>query len=308
MISVVMAAKNYARFLPMAVRSVQTQTLTDWELVIVDDGSSDATPQAVTPFLNDERIRYFRSDSLGQSRAKNLGVRLSRGELVAFLDADDAWLPTKLERQLPLLKGNVGVVACERILIDENRIDLQSTDRKQEVNPLPSVGALQKFSRDDIFTRNPVCFSSVLVRNEVFDRVGGFDPDLDLSIDYDLWLRVAQHYDIVCLNEKLVLYRTGHGNLSKRQADRIATAFTIMHRRRDGVSESALAAGYGSTHQSLAWMQRGAEPWSAMKSYAKSLAWPGHRMSSLKGMAGVLVNRLRGLAEPLSPENRSINC
>src|SRR3954466_13662420 len=108
-----MAAKNYARFLPEAVESVLAQTVADWELVVIDDGSSDHTPRAVAPYLPDHRVRYFRSDTLGQPRAKNLGIALARGQLVAFLDADDAWEPTKLEKQLALFaKPEVGVVFC----------------------------------------------------------------------------------------------------------------------------------------------------------------------------------------------------
>src|SRR5262249_21308915 len=98
-VSVVMAAKNYARFLPEAVESVFAQTFADGELLVIDDGSTDDTPGAVKPFLADARVRYLRSDRLGQPRAKNLGIGLSRGEFVAFLDADDAWEPTKLEKQ-----------------------------------------------------------------------------------------------------------------------------------------------------------------------------------------------------------------
>src|SRR5262245_39164876 len=120
LVSVVMAAKNYARFLPVAVESVFAQTFRDWELLVVDDGSSDDTPNAVRPFLPDHRVRYLRSDRLGQPRAKNLGIGLSRGEFVAFLDADDAWEPTKLEKQLAVFrdKPEVGVVFCRRSLMD----------------------------------------------------------------------------------------------------------------------------------------------------------------------------------------------
>jgi glycosyltransferase involved in cell wall biosynthesis len=120
-VSVVMAAKNYARFLPQAVESVFAQTFINWELVIIDDGSTDDTMLAVKPFLSDPRVLYHRSDKLGQPRAKNLGMRLSQGEFVAYLDADDAWEPTKLEKQLALLaaKPEVGVCHCDRFLMDE---------------------------------------------------------------------------------------------------------------------------------------------------------------------------------------------
>src|SRR6516162_2987586 len=130
-VSVVMAAKNYARFLPAAVESVFAQTVADWELVIIDDGSTDDTPEAVRPFLADCRVKYLRSDRLGQSRAKNLGLGLSRGEYVAFLDADDAWSPTKLEKQLAVFgaEPEVGVVYCLRTLIDENNAPLSPRGR-----------------------------------------------------------------------------------------------------------------------------------------------------------------------------------
>lgn len=304
MISIVMAAKNYAKFLPMAVRSVQAQTHEDWELVIIDDGSTDGTRDAVRPFLSDPRIRYHQSDMLGQSRAKNLGVRLSRGEVIAFLDADDAWYPEKLERQLAALTDDVGVVACQREIIDETVM----------VSPKPTrsygraCGDTQSVTRDAIFIANPLCFSSVMVRRHVFDRVGAFDTNLDLAIDYDLWLRVAKHFTILTLDEKLVLYRTGHGNLSKKQADRIATAFTIMNRHRDGVSSAALAEAYGSTSQSMAWMLRAGEPWRAIAWYLKSLLWPRSRRMGLKGIVGTLRDAALGSTRTASPENQTMNC
>jgi glycosyltransferase involved in cell wall biosynthesis len=305
--SVVMAAKNYARFLPMAVRSVQTQTFPNWELLIVDDGSTDDTKNSAKPFLDDARIRYVESDHLGQSRAKNLGVRLSRGNFVAFLDADDAWRSTKLTKQLNVAQSNprIGVLACERELIDENTLE-EPRSIVDETKSALTGAALQRKTLDEIFVSNPICFSSVLVRREVFERVGGFNENLDLSIDYDLWLRVAALYEIACIPEKLVLYRTGHGNLSKRQSDRITTAFTIMERagrRSLPISAAALNEGYASTHRSLGWLYRRAEPLLALKAYGNSLRWPNRRFVSLRGLAMSLANCLQGSREPLAAEN-----
>ncbi|CAN5236169.1 N/A [soil metagenome] len=299
-VSVVMAAKNYARFLPMAVASVQAQTFADWELVIIDDGSTDDTSDAVRPFLNDERIHFTKSDLLGQSRAKNLGVRLSQGDVIAFMDADDAWLPTKLAKQLPLLSGDVGVVHCERELIDENCLDTKCS----AATSLPV--AAKQIDLDAIYIANPICFSSTMVKRIVLDHVGGFNPELDLSIDYDLWLRVAKHYDIACVPEKLVLYRTGHGNLSKKLADRIATAFSIMHRNSEGVSAAARNEAYAMTCRSMAWAVRGAEPMHALQWYANALAWPHRRGESLRGILGTLADRFR-VGRVVSAENLSAN-
>ncbi len=310
-VSVVMAAKNYARFLPAAVESVLAQTFADWELLVVDDGSTDHTPDAVAPFLADPRVRYVRSDRLGQPRAKNLGAGLSRGEVVAYLDADDAWKPTKLEKQLALLRDRpaVGVCFCLRSLIDEQGNPLPGARGGTTPPPPPPRGHILP----DIFLRNFVCFSSVVVRRRVFDHVGGFDPEWDLSIDYDLWLRAARHYEFDYVDEELVLYRTGHGNLSKRLADRVATADAIMTRalyRRglaDELPRELVGEGYASTYRALGYTLRHSEPLTAAGWYLRALAWPGRRIEAAKGLAASLLAWARGKREPGAAENASAN-
>jgi glycosyltransferase involved in cell wall biosynthesis len=304
-VSVVMAAKNYARFLPTAVGSVLRQTVPDWELLVIDDGSTDTTPAAVAPFLADPRVRYVKSDRLGQPRAKNLGVGLSRAEVIAFLDADDAWLPGKLEKQLAALAADpdAGVCFCRRGLIDEAGNRLPRHDP-----PAPSGAVLT-----EVFLRNFVCFSSVAVRRAVFDHVGGFDPALDLAIDYDLWLRAARHYRFHYLDDELVLYRTGHGNLSKRLADRVATADHIMTRslNRWGLTAELPAAvigeGYASTYRALGYTLRRSEPLTAAGWYAKALTWPGRRWEAAKGLAASLLAWAGRRRVAPAPENAAVN-
>ena len=301
-VAVVMAAKNYAKFLPAAVESVLAQTVTDWELVIVDDGSSDDTPEVVKPFLADARVKCVRSDRLGQPRAKNLGVRLTAAPLVAFLDADDAWLPAKLEKQLPLFRDpRVGVGYCHRTLIDESGAPLP-VQPPQAIPAGPTLPA--------VFARNFVCFSSVVMRREVFELSGGFDPELDLAIDYDLWLRVAAHAEFAGVAEKLVLYRTGHANLSKRLADRVLTADSIMTRaldRRDlrgRLLKSLVGEGYASTYRALAYTLSRGEPWAGLRWYARAAARPGsRRLAALKGVAGCVARGLRGGHAAVTGEN-----
>jgi len=310
-----MAAKNYARFLPQAVKSVFAQTFPDWELVIIDDGSTDDTPAAVKPFLGDARVRYVRSDKLGQSRAKNLGMRLSRGEFVAYLDADDAWEPTKLAKQLDVMrkKPEVGVCHCDRLLMDENGNVSPPVSREATPNANQS-GALGVASRlTKMFLNNFVCFSSVVVRRAVFDQVGGFDPEFDLSIDYDLWLRVARHWEFASVPEPLVLYRTGHGNLSKKLSDRVATAVSIMTRYafRRGLNielpAGVVAEGFSSTCNTLAYVIRPSEPRTAARWYARGLAWGGRRKESVKGLVAAGLRWLSGQRVKGSAENASCN-
>ena len=303
-VSIVMAAKNYARFLPMAVESVRAQTVTEWELHIVNDGSTDDTHEVVQRFLSDSRIHYLQSDALGQSRAKNLGIARSRGAFVAFLDADDAWLPTKLEKQLALFQNGTGVVFCRRSLMDESGKALPAMPQAA----IPSGRVLA-----EMFKQNFVCFSSAMVRREVFSRVGRFDPQCDLAIDYDLWLRVAKHYEFEFVDEELVRYRTGHGNLSKKLSDRVATAFSIMHRalNRFGVAQEVpsevVAEGYASTCRTLGYVMRASEPETAAKWYWRALTWPHGRFASAKGLLASTLVWLRGKRVVGAAENATAN-
>ncbi len=301
-VSILMAAKNYARFIGEAIDSALAQTAADWELVIVDDGSTDDTGTVVRPYLADARIRYVRSDSLGQSRAKNLGTGFARGEFIAFLDADDAWFPTKLEKQLALMREHpqVGVTYTQRELIDEAGASLGFRNEA-----LPGGRILST-----MFLQNFVCFSSALVRREVFETVGVFDPALDLSIDYDLWLRAAPHFEFRPIDEVLVKYRTGHGNLSKKLADRVATAIGIMDRavrRNAELPPRTVAEGYVSTCQTLGYVLRSSEPCTAATWYASALKWPSGRRASLKGLAACGLRWMSGKRAAGSAENASAN-
>ncbi|OWK43217.1 glycosyltransferase family 2 protein [Fimbriiglobus ruber] len=305
-VSVAMAAKNYARFLPAAIGSVLAQTWGDWELVVVDDGSTDDTPRVIRPYLADPRIKYVRSDRLGQARAKSLAARLGRGPIVAFLDADDVWFPTKLEKQLAILRAqpDVGVCFCRRSLIDEDGRPLPALPAP----PIPRGRVLT-----DIFLRNFVCFSSTLVRREVLDRVGLFDLEWELSIDYDLWLRAARHYEFDYVDEELVLYRTGHGNLSKRLADRVAVADSIMTRAIDRrglgaeLPPAAIAEGYTSTYIALAYTLRPSEPLAAARWYWEALKWPARRGEVARGLVASALAWVRGRRTTGAAENAAVN-
>jgi glycosyltransferase involved in cell wall biosynthesis len=301
-----MAAKNYARFLPTAVESVFAQTYPDWELLIIDDGSTDHTPAAVRQFLRDSRVRYLRSDKLGQPRAKNLGIGLSRGEFVAFLDADDAWEPTKLEKQLTLFreKPEVGVVFCRRSIIDENDQPLPM----RSTSP-PPRGHVQSH----MFVQNFVCFSSAVVRRSVFSHAGGFDPQWDLAIDFDLWLRVARHYAFDFVDEELVQYRTGHGNLSKKLLDRVDTALSIMYHAgqrygvEENVSDERIAEAYASTCRTMGYVLRESEPVTSARWYLRALGWPAGRLVSAKGLVAAMLRWASGKRAVGSAENASVN-
>ncbi len=221
-VSVVIATYNYARYLRAAVESVLRQTFASFEVIVVDDGSTDPTPRVIRPFLSDPRVRYHRTAHAGVAAAKNAGVSLSRAPLVAFLDADDTWMPAKLARQAALFRADpeLGVAYTRRWLIDEQ-------GRRLEYEQ-PSL--FRGRVLDELFRTNFVCFSSAMVRRAVLDEAGPFDEGLALAVDYDLWLRVALRHRFDYVDEALVEYRTGHANLSSRTEERLTTALGIMRR------------------------------------------------------------------------------
>jgi glycosyltransferase involved in cell wall biosynthesis len=269
-VSVVIATYNYARYLRAAVDSALRQTFPSFEVVIVDDGSTDATPRVVQPLLADPRVTYHRIDHAGVAAAKNAGVYLSHAPLVAFLDADDVWMPTKLARQATLFRADpdLGVAYTRRWLIDERgrRLEYEQPQlyRGRVLNQL--------------FRTNFVCFSSAMVRREALDEAGPFDEELTLAVDYDLWLRVALRYRFDYIDEPLVEYRTGHANLSTRSEERLATALRVMHRfldelgGRDAMDPSAIRTAEAETCYHIGLSRRSTSRLAAFPWYVRALA------------------------------------
>jgi glycosyltransferase involved in cell wall biosynthesis len=221
-VSVVIATYNYGRFLAETLESVRRQTFADYEVVVVDDGSTDNTSAIIQPYLADRRLRYVCTEHMGQAAAKNRGIALARAPLVAFLDADDIWLPGKLTRQVERFQSDpeLGVVYSRRLLIDQDGWQLTYKE----------PGLHRGDILDAMFLGNFICFSSSMVRRAVFERVGGFDERLALAVDYDLWLRVAVDHRFDYVDEPLVKYRVGHASLSRRVIERLHTACGIMQR------------------------------------------------------------------------------
>ncbi len=211
-VSIITATYNYGRYLGEAIESVLAQTFTDWEMIVVDDGSTDNTPDVIRPYLPDPRIHYHRTANQGQPTAKNTGVRLAQAPLIAFLDADDQWLPEKLEKQVPLFDRDVkiGITYTARQDITENG-DLIAARPCRRLR-----GYLFKESLHQTIP----AFSSSMVRRSVFDDVGLFNESIPLAIDYEFWLRAAMRWHFDYVDEPLIRYRTGHANLSKRYKER----------------------------------------------------------------------------------------
>ncbi len=203
-VSVVMAVFNGERFIAEAIASVQAQTLDAFELIVVDDGSTDATPGIVEALAaEDERIRLHSQANTGYPEALNVGWRLASGEYVAILDADDLAEPGRLERQLDYLDGHpeVGVVGGSLLLVTGD-------GRPFYVATYPASAAEV---REGLRTHCPMGHTAALIRRSILEEVNGYRSAIPLAEDYDLWLRVSERYPIVNLPDIVGRYRI-HGD------------------------------------------------------------------------------------------------
>ena len=223
-VSIVVTCFNYGEYIEGALTSVYNQSFEDYEVIVVDDGSTDNSEEQVRPFLDDNRFRYIKQKNAGQANAKNRGIKESTGEFIAFLDADDLWKKDKLEQQLKLFENlEVGVVYSKASLIDA----------QGEPLPMPSQGKYLHPRRGMIsnylFLDNFIWFSSAVVRRECLNKLGLFDESLQMSIDWDLWLRISTRYAFDFVDEPLLAYRVGHsGQMSQNMVTRQQCSDRIM--------------------------------------------------------------------------------
>jgi glycosyltransferase involved in cell wall biosynthesis len=215
-VDVVIPVRDGARFLPACLDSVLAQTCPPRAIIVVDDGSTDATPQVLCEYARRwQGLQTIRSEPRGVSHARNLALQASRAPFVAFLDADDVWEPSKLGRQLALFDGQrprLGFVHCGYRLIDELG------------RPVAGEQILAPRARGCIFSELLIhgnivsgSGSAVVVRRQVLDLVGGFDERLFLGEDWDLWIRLASVAEIDFVPEPLVAIRVHDRSAQRRQ-------------------------------------------------------------------------------------------
>jgi len=222
LVSIIIAAYNMGQYLPLAVQSVLRQTYKNLEIHVIDDGSTDNTREIMRQFAHDNRVHYHYQQHEGQPQAKNTGIRASNGSFIAFCDADDLWLETKLELQLPCFSRleKVAVVYTNSDTINESG----------EV-VCPRKEAWHRYSgpvTERLFIRNFVTFGTAIVRKKCLDAVGMFDESLPMSIDWDLWLRISTRYDFYYLDEVTYLWREWGGQLSRDYRGRYENTIKIM--------------------------------------------------------------------------------
>ena len=205
-VSVVIPAFNRWRLLAEAIDSVLAQSYRDFELIVVDDGSCDATASELAKLAS--RLQFFVTERRGVSAARNLGVSQSRGYYIAFLDSDDLWLNSKLERQTRFMDEHPEFHICQT-----DEIWIRNGVR---VNPR----AVHQKPSGDIFSSSlELCLvspSAVMMTKALFDRTGGFDEAFPVCEDYDLWLRISAQHQVPLIPDRLTIKRGGHADQLSR--------------------------------------------------------------------------------------------
>ncbi|MGB8658701.1 MAG: glycosyltransferase [Candidatus Zixiibacteriota bacterium] len=198
-VSVVIPTYNSAHFLGEALQSVFDQTFKDYELIVVDDGSTDETKQIVAEY--GDKIKYIFQENSGPASAKNNGIRNSVGKYIAFLDADDLWLPTKLEKQVKTFQQSpeLAMIFTEHSVFNDRGIYLALIGKRKRL----IKGDIAR----NIFLHNGVATPTVIVRKEIFNKIGLFEEDLCMAEDDNMWVRIAVNFKVELIDEPLVKIR-----------------------------------------------------------------------------------------------------
>lgn len=234
LVSVVVPAYNVAQYVRQSVDSALSQTYPEVEVIVVDDGSTDATLSVLREAYADElRVRVFTQANAGASAARNRGIAEARGEFIHFLDADEFLLPQKIMASYSLFQADPSV----QVVYGHGTPVLADgvTEIPMDYPPLPSGDVFCHWINGTMSGGTYGVTSSFMVRRSALSAVGGFDPALPICHDWDLWLRLAARFPFAALADRLVVYRrigSGlHANRLKMALDRLA----VMQR----------VAGYG---------------------------------------------------------------
>lgn len=262
-VSVIIPTYNRADTLKDTIQSVLEQTYKDYEIIIIDDGSTDNTKNVVDFFLQiDQKIKYIFQENYGYpGYSRNKGIKIATGDFIAFLDDDDIWLKDKLSIQVPILEMNndVGIVHGEAILFN-------SHGTIRETKHFKSLPLRTDYT--SLFMGNHVLCLTALVRRECINKVGLFDSNLSHSQDYELWLRISRFWKILKLNEVLAMYRVHEDNRSRQENQRLIcnlhavnNFLTIYPETKKTIGIKNIYFRYFTIYQDLAYYYRSEENW-----------------------------------------------
>lgn len=209
-ISVIIPTYNRSRLLQRAVQSVLAQNMGGLEIIVVDDASTEDIPKALRQLPRTDIIYVKHNENRGAAAARNTGLKHATGKYIAFLDSDDVWLPGKLQRQLEVFQigpENLGLVYT----------GFQQKGRQWHDHSMESM-KLHGNIADEILVKNYIGTTSTpLIKRVCFDTVGGFDETLTSCQDWDMWVRIAQCYEVECIREDCVVYERQRDSITSNK-------------------------------------------------------------------------------------------
>ena len=202
-VSIIMPTYNRAALLPRSISSILNQTFEDFELIIIDDGSTDDTEDVVRGF-NDKRIVYIKNNNnLGATTSRNEGIKISKGRFIAFQDSDDEWMPQKLEKQINILNGSAPDLGV--VYTGFNRVNGNRREYIPKINVITKEGNIH----EELLKGNFIGTPTLLVKKECFDKSGLFDDRIPRLQDWDLALRLSKYFNFAFIAEPmLIAYQT----------------------------------------------------------------------------------------------------
>lgn len=223
LVSVIVPVYNRAHLVAKTLDSILAQTYPLVEVVTINDGSTDNTLMVLQTYAADypDRVLVIDQPNTGQVRARNHGLLKARGEYIAFLDSDDTWEPEKLALQLPLFKGNVGLVYSGIYEVD---------DTGKITKIVPCEPEVKGFVYSQLLIKNRMTGGSVVVTRNALDRVGFFDESFTAGENWELWIRIAKEFRVEYVNQPLMRYLRHQGNMSHDNSRISASALAILQK------------------------------------------------------------------------------
>ncbi|MBI5874104.1 MAG: glycosyltransferase [Candidatus Omnitrophica bacterium] len=228
-VSIITPVFNGAKFLDKTIASVFSQTYEDYELIIVDDGSTDNARSIAEGYVRrfPDKIRYIYQANGGHAKARNTGLKEARGQFIAFLDADDLWLPSRLEEEVRVLESDpsVGLVHANTVRITEQGELIRVNQRDKRY--------LSGIIFEYLFLRKAdISIPTVLVRKNCLEKVGFFDENLTRlgCEDRELWLRIAEKYKVYYLDKVLAQYRVNIESASKDRSRMLKGRYYVIEK------------------------------------------------------------------------------
>lgn len=212
--SIILPVFNGCDYIEEAIISVLDQSYKDFELLIVDDGSTDVTVKIIEPFLSDDRIHYYHKRHTGLSDTLNLGLSYASGEYISRIDADDRWLPEKLSTQYKQLKENIdiSIIGSSIYYINSRGIRIPELSGFNHGKEIPYDELKRCTLRNNI-----ICSSSLVFHKSVADAIGNFNTKYEISMDYDFLVRALEHHKGMVSEKALVEYRISPQMMTLRE-------------------------------------------------------------------------------------------